>query len=65
MPLDPAFKPLVGSWTLRSLWRTYSDTGERVEAFGSNPNGRMVLDAGGRKSLARTMSELNGLLTAV
>lgn len=48
MPLESAFKPLVGAWTLRSLWRTYSDTGERVESFGPNPNGRMVLDAGGR-----------------
>jgi hypothetical protein len=39
---------LVGSWRLQSLGITFSDTGERVEQFGPNPVGRMVLAETGR-----------------
>ena len=39
---------LVGSWRLQSLGITFSDTGERIEQFGPNPVGRMVLAETGR-----------------
>jgi len=40
--------PLVGSWRLLSWANRFLDTGERVESFGPNPDGRMVLEPGGR-----------------
>jgi Lipocalin-like domain len=40
--------PLVGSWRLLSWVNTFVDTQETKEAFGSNPEGRMLLDHGGR-----------------
>jgi hypothetical protein len=39
---------LVGSWRLQRLGITFSDTGERMEQFGPNPVGCMVLAANGR-----------------
>lgn len=53
---DPAFTPLVGSWRLLSSTATFTDNGERVETFGSNPSGRMVLTAGGRITFLITRS---------
>jgi hypothetical protein len=44
----PDFAPLSGSWRLVSEGVTLTDTKERIEPRGSNPDGRMVLDAGGR-----------------
>ena len=44
----PDLAPLVGSWRLLSLGVTYPDTGERVESYGPRPQGRMILDPGGR-----------------
>ena len=44
----PGLGPLAGSWRLLSLVVTYSDTRERVEPDGPHPEGRMVLDPGGR-----------------
>jgi hypothetical protein len=40
--------PLVGSWRLISTTATFTDTGERVETFGPNPDGRMMLSPNGR-----------------
>jgi len=40
--------PLIGSWRLRSAGLTFTDTGERVEPWGAGPDGRMVLEPGGR-----------------
>jgi hypothetical protein len=40
--------PLVGSWRLVSISNTFSDNNERIEPLGPKPDGRMVLDAGGR-----------------
>lgn len=39
---------LVGAWRLKSEVVTFSDTGERVEPHGSDPEGWMTLSAGGR-----------------
>ena len=46
--LYPELIPLVGSWRLVSMGGTYSDTGERVEPLGAQPEGRMVLEPSGR-----------------
>jgi hypothetical protein len=54
---DPALAPLVGSWRLLSTTATFTDTGERVETFGSNPTGRMVLTPGGRITFLITKSD--------
>jgi len=40
--------PLVGSWRLVSMKATFTDTQEHYEPFGSAPDGRMVLEPGGR-----------------
>ena len=40
--------PLVGSWRIQSAGITWSDTGERIEPFGSDPVGWMVLEPSGR-----------------
>ena len=53
---DPALAPLVGSWRLLSTTATFTDTGERVETFGPNPSGRMVLTPGGRITFLITRS---------
>lgn len=45
---EPGLGPLVGSWRLHSEVVTFSDTGERVEPHGPNPDGRMVLHPSGR-----------------
>ena len=45
---DSNIAPLVGSWCLVLVGATYSDTGERVETLGPNPEGRMALTSGGR-----------------
>ena len=39
---------LVGSWRVISVRYLFSDTGESVEPFGASPEGRMVLEPGGR-----------------
>ena len=39
---------LVGAWRLLSVGITFSDTGERTEPFGANPDGHMVLSQSGR-----------------
>jgi hypothetical protein len=39
---------LVGSWRVQSIRYVFSDTGETVEPFGPDPEGRMVLEPGGR-----------------
>jgi len=44
----PDLAPLAGSWRLLSIGVTYPDTGERVEPYGPRPEGRMILDPGGR-----------------
>ena len=50
MPRSPisGLGPLVGSWRLESLGLTFSDSGERVEPYGPNPDGHMVLEVSGR-----------------
>lgn len=53
---DPALAPLVGSWRLLSTTATFTDTGERIETFGPNPSGRMVLTSGGRITFLITRS---------
>ncbi len=45
---NPDLTALAGSWRLISTVATFTETGERVETFGPNPVGRMVLDPGGR-----------------
>ena len=45
---DSPLAPLVGSWRLLSTTATFTDNGERIETFGPNPSGRMVLTPGGR-----------------
>jgi hypothetical protein len=42
------FTALVGAWRLISYGITFSDTGERVEPYGANPDGYMVLSQSGR-----------------
>ena len=44
----PGLAPLVGGWRLESLVLTFSDTGEREEPYGLNPEGYMVLEPSGR-----------------
>jgi hypothetical protein len=44
----PDLSPLVGSWRVLSFAMTFTDTTERVEPYGPNPDGRMMLDPGGR-----------------
>ena len=39
---------LVGSWRLASVGVTMSDTKERIEPYGPNPDGYMILSANGR-----------------
>jgi len=39
---------LVGSWRLITAETTFSDTGERIDLFGTNPEGRMVLTSDAR-----------------
>ena len=46
LPVELA--PLVGSWRLLAWANRFSDTGEREETFGPNPEGRMVFEPGGR-----------------
>jgi hypothetical protein len=46
--LDRNLAPLIGSWRLISTIATFVDTGERVETFGPDPEGRMVFTADGR-----------------
>jgi hypothetical protein len=49
MPIpDPDLSLLVGSWRLVSAGATFTDNGERVETWGLDPVGRMMLDVGGR-----------------
>ena len=45
---NPAFSALLGSWRLSSSGLTLTDTKERLEPWGSKPEGRMVFDASGR-----------------
>jgi hypothetical protein len=45
---NPDFAPLLASWRLLSSGLTLTDTKERLEPWGSKPEGRMVLDASGR-----------------
>ena len=45
---DPGLAPLVGSWRLLSAGITFADNAERWDPFGPNPEGCMVLSAGGR-----------------
>jgi hypothetical protein len=40
--------PLIGSWRLLSFGTTFTDTNERIDVFGPNPEGRMVVEPGGR-----------------
>ena len=56
---DAGLDPLIGSWRLVSIKHRFSDTTEYVEPFGSDPEGRMVLEPGGRIILlfARTGRE--------
>jgi hypothetical protein len=44
----PDLAELAGSWRLLSHGTTYTDTNERLEVFGSKPDGRMVLTPAGR-----------------
>ena len=44
----PGLAPLVGAWRLESLVLSFSDTGEREEPYGRNPDGYMVLEPSGR-----------------
>jgi hypothetical protein len=44
----PDLDPLVGSWLALSFALTFTDTKERVEPFGPDPDGRMMYDPGGR-----------------
>jgi hypothetical protein len=39
---------LVGAWRLLSVGITFSDTRERIEPYGANPDGYMVLSQSGR-----------------
>jgi hypothetical protein len=45
---DPGLDPLVGGWRLESVGVTFSDTGERVDFYGPDPDGHMVLEPNGR-----------------
>ncbi len=40
--------PLVGSWRVESVGITYSDNGERIEPYGLDPDGHMILEVSGR-----------------
>jgi hypothetical protein len=42
------FENMVGAWRLISFSYTFVDTGERVDVFGPNPDGYMVLSQSGR-----------------
>jgi hypothetical protein len=44
----PDLAPLVGSWRLVSNALTFTDNGERLEPYGSNPTGRLLIERGGR-----------------
>ena len=44
---SPGLDELVGSWRLLSVGVTMSDTKERIEIYGPNPAGYMVLSTGG------------------
>ena len=46
--LDPALAPLVGSWRLLSVEAVFSDHGERMQPWGQDPDGRMMLADTGR-----------------
>jgi hypothetical protein len=46
--LHQDFTALVGAWRLMSFGVTFSDTGERIEPNGANPDGHMVLSQSGR-----------------
>ena len=45
---NPDLVQLVGSWCLRSIVLTFTDTNESVEPLGPDPDGRMVLMPNGR-----------------
>jgi hypothetical protein len=45
---NPDLAPLFGSRCLKSVEAIYADSGERVETWGPNPSGRMVLVPNGR-----------------
>jgi Lipocalin-like domain len=45
---NPDFAALLGGWRLSSAGLTLTETNERLEPWGSQPEGRMVLDASGR-----------------
>ena len=42
------FAAMVGAWRLLSVGITFSDTKERMEPYGSDPDGYMVLSPSGR-----------------
>jgi hypothetical protein len=45
---SPDFSALLGGWRLLSSGLTLTDTKERIEPWGPNPERRMVLDQSGR-----------------
>ncbi len=46
--INPDLAPLVGSWRLVSNALTFSDNGERLEPYGPDPTGRLLIEPGGR-----------------
>jgi hypothetical protein len=48
MAQTPELESLAGSWRLLSAGVTMSDSKERIEPYGPNPDGYMILSAGGR-----------------
>lgn len=54
---DPALASLVGSWRLVSVEAVFTDNGERIQPWGPNPTGRMVLASGGRIMFLFTKSD--------
>src|SRR5665811_1810556 len=46
--MNPDLAPLVGSWRLLTAETTFTDSGERIELFGPNPEGRMIVTTFGR-----------------
>ncbi len=48
---------LVGSWRLLSAVSTFVDTGETSEPWGPEPEGRMILEPGGRIAFVFTRKD--------
>jgi hypothetical protein len=52
---------LVGSWRLQSIQFEFADTGERIDLYGTDPSGHLILTSEGRLMVIVTRSDRKAL----